>query len=295
MNKVLLGILLCILTLTGCYPIDSLSGVTIEDARLSTMSKDYFVGVAEGDIANHVGFNKIAFNATVGTAEEDIWFGSIGYVFPAVAQQMELVSTSVEDDPVKADLSIGTGVHSVMIYYLDNAYAQKTETVTLNGLGIVTTAAANILRVNDIRAWTVGSAYKAVGNISIRNIAGTPVYRYLPAGFTRGRCSSYTVPLGKALYIMDWYVGVSGLNAGNYARLTLKSTYNELGSDNINGIILTPGLFFMPLAGMAIPNSSITRNFVIPIKVPATCDVKVSAYSDSGAAVIETAYRGWIE
>lgn len=312
MKRIALILLLCA-GLTACYPIDvpgsggssipvtgtvtattTLTGVTIEDARLSTMSKDYFVGVAEGDISGHNAINKLGYNAAVGTSEEDVWFGSSVYTFPAAAQQMELVSTSVEDDPLKADLSVGTGIHTVIIYYLDNTYTARTEQVQLNGTGVVTTAANNILRVNDIRAWVCGTGYKAAGTISIRNLADTPVYRYIGTGYTRSRCSIYTVPLTKTLYIMNWFVGVGGLNAANNARVTLKATYNELGSNYTTGTVLGAG-FFMPMAEVLLPNGNVQREFTIPIMIPATCDVKVSAYSDAGSSFVGTSYRGWIE
>lgn len=279
-----------IATVPNPLPVNINGVTTIEDARLGVMSKDYFVGVAEGDVAGHSKLTKFGYNPTVGIVEEDIWFGSNTYVFPTVAQQMELTSSSIEDDPIKADLAVGTGIHSVTITYLDNTYAQQTEDVTLNGQGVVTTTAVNIFRVNDIRAKTTGTGYKAAGNIVIRNLADTPAYRYIGASYTRGRCSTYTVPLGKTLYIQDWYVGVGGLNATNNTKVTLRATYE----DNA-GTITTAGLFFFPMAEVMIPNGSIIREFIIPIKIPATVDIKISAINDAGSSFIETSFRGWTE
>jgi len=80
------------------------------------------------------------------------------------------------------------------------------------------------------------------------------------------------------------------LNATNFARLTIRATYSDL-----NGAVLTPGLFFMPMAETCTPNGNVIRHFDIPIKIPATCDVKVSAYSDAGSSVVECTLRGWTE
>ena len=194
----------------------TINNVGTEDGRLSVMSKPYDTGVAEGDIAGHTSFRKLGYNPTVGTALEDIWLQSNVYVFPTVAQQMELVSTSAEDDPDKGAGVPGTGIHTVTIVYLDGSYVQRTEDINLNGTGVVTTTAVNILRVNDIRAKTVGSTYAAVGTITIRNLADTPVYRDIQATYTKGRTSAYTVPHGQTLYLNELYAGVGGVECHKY-------------------------------------------------------------------------------
>jgi hypothetical protein len=51
----------------------------------------------------------------------------------------------------------------------------------------------------------------------------------------------------------------------------------------------------MPFAEIAEPNGVFTRTFSVPLKFPATTDIKVSAYTDIGTAGIETSYRGWTE
>jgi len=290
--------LVSVLVLVGCTPGESpitvaisptplpvdIDGVAVVDSSLRTVAKDYFVGIAEGDIAGHSGYQIFGYNDAVGTVEEDIFLGSTQYVFPIAAQQMELVSTSAQDDVG------GTGISVVTVYYLDNTYASQTEDVTLDGTTPVVTTAVNILRVNDLRAKTVGSTYKAVGTISIRNLADTPVYRYITPLFTTSRGAVFTVPLGKSVYIQDWYVGVGDLNAANNCRLTINANH-----DMSTGSSLTAGLFFMPHAEVLLPNGNVIREFKVPIKFPATTDVKVSAKSDAGSAFVESSLRGWIE
>lgn len=260
------------------------------DGMLRVSSQDYLYSISEGLVAGHTPFSKLGYNSDVGTSEEDIWTVGGKYVFPTTPMQMELVSSSVEDDPVKADTSAGTGVWSVTLVYLDNTYAQQTETVTLNGTAVVTTTATNILRVNTMRVATVGSSYKAVGNITIRNLADTPIYRQIAIGETRARAAIHTVPLGKTLYITSIALSSGYSTVGKNVRWIMRANY-----DDSTGTILTPGLFFMPYFEIQTQDSSFYRQLELPMKVPATVDMVVSATSDSANSVCDIAVRGWLE
>lgn len=263
------------------------SNVTVVNTPLpvdTAQSIPYFVGIAEGEITGHSQIDKLSFNAAVGTTQEDIWGGSTTYVFPTVAQQMQVVSSAA------GDTANGTGVQKVIIYYLDATYNPHSEIVTLNGTTAVNTVNTDIYRINNFRAYTVGATGQSAGNIVVRNLAGTPNYTYMYAGFTRARSSIYTVPAGKTLYIIDFYAGVGGLNATNMCRVILRANY-----DSLSGAMLPAGVFFMPYAEIVCPNGSVDRQLTIPIKFGAGTDIKVSAYTDSGSAYVEATYRGWIE
>lgn len=268
----------------------AVDGVDKVDSMLRVSSQDYLYSVAEGLVAGHTPFSKIGYNGDVGTNEEDIWTVGGKYVFPTIPMQMELTSSSVEDDPIKADTSAGTGVWTVTVVYLDNTYAQQTETVTLNGTAVVTTVATNILRVNTLRVATVGTAYKAVGNIVIRNLADTPIYRQIAIGETRARAAIHTVPLGKTLYITSVALSSGYSTVGKNVRWIMRANY-----DDSTGTLLTAGLFFMPYFEIQTQDSSFYRQFEVPMKVPATVDMVVSATSDSANSVCDIAIRGWLE
>lgn len=264
------------------------SNVTVVNTPLPvdiSQSDVYYASIAEGDITGHDPFFKLGYNNAVATTEEDIWYASAPYVFPAAGQRMIVYSSSVSDN------ATGTGVQKVIIYYLDDTYAEHTEIVTLNGATAVQTVATNIYRINYFRAYTTGTGYKAAGHIDLKNLADTISYSYIAAGYTTSRDIFYTVPLGKSLYITDIYAGVGGLNAASMCRITPRYTYNALSN-----IVLTPGLFFMPLgAEMVCPNGTTIRHFDIPLRIPETVDVKVSALVDAGSAYVEVNFQGWIE
>ncbi len=258
--------------------------------RLWVSSTPYLFQIAEGNIPGHRSFAKLGYNNDVGTSEEDIWGIGGTYVFPVAPQQMELVSTSVEDDPIKADTNPGTGVWKVKISYLDSTYTEKSEEVTLNGQSTVDTVATDIFRVNAIRVSEAGSTQKAAGTITIRNRTDhSTVYRSIAAGLTRGREMVYTVPLGETLYITSVAVSSGYSTVGKNVKWTARANL-----DDVNMIILPIGLM-MPYFEIQTQDSSFYRPFEIPMKVPSTVDFKLSAISDSANSVCTAAIRGWLE
>jgi hypothetical protein len=258
------------------------------DNKLRVSSMPYLYDIAEGNVSGHAEFERLGYNADIDISLEDVWSAGGVYVFPEAAQQMELVSSSAEDDPDKGSAVAGTGIHTVTLYYLDDTYAAKTEDINLNGTGVVTTTAVNILRVNSLKAKVVGSTGAAVGTITIRNLADTPIYSQIDPGNTRSRSSIYTVPLGKTLYITSM-VGGCGAAAASTTVITLRAKY-----DHEAGAIRT---FFMPHAELQAGSGSgaFYRPFEIPIKIPATVDVKCSATTTANNTIVTVGLRGWIE
>lgn len=254
--------------------------------RVSSMS--YLYDIAEGNIADHSEFERFGYNGDIDQTAEDVWSTGGSYVFPTSDQQLELVSTSVEDDILTAGAIAGTGIHTVTLYYLDNTYAARTEDITLNGTGVVTTTATNILRVNSLKAKVVGSTGAAVGTITIRNLANTPIYSQIDPGNTRSRSSVYTVPLGKTLYITSIFVGCGAATATT-ATVTLQATYDHDAS-----VLRT---FFMPHAEVIVGSGSggVYRPFELPIKMPATTDIKCRSTTTANNTIVSASLRGWLE
>src|SRR3990167_6165721 len=108
--------------------------------RLQTVAKDFYSVISEG-LVGHYPFRIIGHNPDVDDSWEDLipWGGT--YIFPSSGIQMQISSTSADDDEG------GTGVNSVIVNYLDNDYYEKEETITLNGTGVINTVATDILRV----------------------------------------------------------------------------------------------------------------------------------------------------
>lgn len=233
--------------------------------RVSSMP--YLYDVAEGNVSGHAGWSKIGYNPDVGTAEEDLWTVGGSYVPPAAAIQMQVISSSANDDGDP----VGTGVRTVIIYYLDAAYASKSETVTLNGVSAVNTTATDIFRVQGLRAATCGSGGKAAGNISLQAVGGGVTYSQIQAGYTRARNITYTIPASKALYITSTTFGVYGATKG--IRFTTRATYDADAAAVRD--------FFIPYFEVDMGNGAFYRPLEIPARFPATVMIKVSAIADA--------------
>lgn len=221
--------------------------------------------------------------ATVQNVWKDLWDGpTANYVFPVAAQQMRVVSTSA------ADASAGTGVQKVVIDYLDTNYNIGQEVVTLNGVTPVNTVATNILRINGFHSSQVGTGGVAAGNISLTNTAGTVTYGYIVLGENLAMQAVFTIPAGMVGYANHWQASSGSAAGGHFCQINFQATSH-------NGV-LVPGAFLSQdiIAGQ---NLGYAVNFPIPITIPATADVKVSAISDAGAANVTAvaAVMGWYE
>lgn len=258
-------------------------GVPFYGGSPSTVSQDYLLSLAEGDIPNHAPFAQLGYCAAGGTTENSLWPPSTPYVFPTAAQQMQVLSSAA------ADAAAGTGLRTLRIFYLDALYAPKTVDVTLNGTTPVNTSVSDIFRINRVKMLTAGSGWKAAGNISVRNTAGTVTYGYILAGHTRSRSLIFTVPAGKTLYVTSVSVGVNKSNAGNNALFVLRATYDdELGQ-------LTAGLHFVPSGEFNLMDQYAVRPMEMPIKFPATTDVKMDVTAGQSSSICSATIRGWME
>lgn len=271
----------------------NLAGLKQINNKLRVSSMPYLYDISEGNVPGHSEFEQFGYNADIDTAVEDVWSVGGSYVFPAAAQQLELVSTSIEDDPDKGAGVPGTGIHTVTIYYLTNDFTEKSEDVNLNGTGVVTTAGSDIFRINSVRAKACGTGGAAAGVISIRNLADTPVYSQIEVGNTRSRNAIYTVPKAKILYIASMSGGIgyasTAANPSNSVLLTIRAKY-----DHLAGALRS---FFLPHAEIQVGSGAGTvyRPFEIPLKFIAGVDIKVSAICAANNGSISCGLRGWLE
>ena len=66
----------------------------------------YYVDIAEGNIAAHDALRKFGHNSAVGAAKEPVWDGSAVYSYLTAAEQLQIVSSDVDDQG--DDLTSGT-------------------------------------------------------------------------------------------------------------------------------------------------------------------------------------------
>lgn len=251
------------------------------DNKLRVSSTSYLYDIAEGNIPDHSQFTKNGYNPALSASEETLWAVGGDYTFPATAQQMEVISSSAND------AAAGTGAQTVEINYLDNTYASKTEVITLNGVTAVPTVATNILRINTFRVKTTGTGLANAGDIDIRALADTPIYSRIATGINRAINCSYTVPLGKRLFIYNLLFS-SGSNVANRpVRFITKANYDNVSMSKVG--------FFIPYTNIIITDGTCDVPIESPTVFPATVDIKVNAISPDGAAYGAVTIRGWVE
>ena len=258
------------------------------DGKIRVSAMPYTYDIVEGNISGHSVWSKIGFNSDIQTVEEIVSPQGGAYVFPTEKQHMHIVSSSVEDDPSKGDLSPGTGAYTITIYYLDDAWVEKSETVTLNGQGVVETAAQDIYRIQNIRVATTGTGLKAAGNISVKNHAETITYGYVAASNTRQRQMVWTVPAGKTLYIAQANIYCIHTAANKVGTMTLRASYDDkLGARLTNGIM-------MPYAEAVLADTPLPVTYTVPKKFTEKVDIVVVGKS-TGTASMAIAMAGWTE
>lgn len=246
--------------------------------RVSAMP--YLYDIAEGNVSGHTTWTKIGFTPTMTTVESDLWSKAGAYVYPTSDMQMEVISSSSDDE------ATGTGARQVTIYYLDGAWAEKTINVTLNGTTAVNTSDSDLYRINGFRVTAVGTGGKPAGNLSLRAVGGAVTYSYITEGYTRARNSAYTVPAGKTLYVDSFTVSYGySTNQTHYARLYTRATQNEG--------VLTPGIFY-PFTEVVCANTSQQVILLCPTKLVSMVDIKVSGIS-TFSGIASVALRGWLE
>lgn len=250
--------------------------------RISSMP--YLYDIAEGNVPLHTPYSKLGYNGDVGNTEEDIITqGGVYSWIAAGGVALEVVSDSADD------ALAGIGVQKVKITYLDTDYSQQTQTLDMAGLTPVPLTDTSILRVNSIRAVQVGTNNMSVGNINCRLVGGAAtVYRQIAAGYTRGRGLIYTVPLGKTLYLTSISVASGYTTAGKIVRWIGRATVDDTDpSTKIN--------FFQPFFEIMTQDNTFHMDFDMPVKIPATADLKMSAVSNGARSFCSCALRGWIE
>jgi len=244
--------------------------------------------IAKGNVSGHEAWSKIGYNGDVDASTEDMIAQGGVYVFPAAEGQMDIVSSSAEDDPVKANTNPGTGVHTVTLHYLDDAFTEKTEDINLNGTTAVATTATDIYRVQNIRAKVCGTGGKAAGNITLSEHGGTTYkYGYIATGHTRMRQCVWTVPAGKTLYVTSISFAVGGVVKEKSALFTTLATY-----DNKAGATRD---FFIPYNEVIIEDEAYSRELSIPTKLGAGVDLKVQVRGLVADCVCTCTLSGWIE
>ena len=247
---------------------------------------DYnLAAIGAGAVSGKTPFYIYGKNSDVDNALETVWAAGGNYVFPTTPIQMQVVSSSANDDGAPA----GTGVQIVDIHYLDTNYAEQYTTVILNGTTAVNTTPTNILRVNAFYTATVGTGGVAAGNISLQSVGGATTYAYIPAGENNSPQAVYTVPANKTAYVTWWDVS-SGVDTGNhYTQFSFVCDVTMEGTRNA-GVMIEHDM-------LGCLNGSAHAEANLPFGIPEKSDIIIKAKSDAAAAnaITTTHFHGWLQ
>lgn len=258
-------------------------GIKQVNGKPRVSSMPYLYDIAEGNVTGHTPFTKLGYNGDVGATEEDII--TQGGVYPWIASPVALEVVSSDAN----DTLTGTGIQKITIKGLQPDYSEYSVTLDTNGQTPVPLPDTSLIRVNSIRAEQVGTNLMSVGTIDCRLVGGAAtVYRRIDAGYTRGRGMTYTVPLGKTLYITSIVVSSGYTTSGKVVRWIGRAQVDDTAPT-----VRIP--FFQVFFETLTQDATFHRDFEIPVKIPATADLKVSAVSNGAGSFCSCALRGWLE
>jgi hypothetical protein len=236
-----------------------------------------------GRVPNAIKWEQLGYNGAVGNTSEDIWELGGTYPWLAAAAGLEVVGGA-------ADTVAGAGVQQVQVQYLDASYAEKSTIVTMTGAVAAPTTALDIFRIQGFRVYRTGANGLSASQIVLRTLAGGTTRAVIEAGYTMSRSSAWTVPAGKTLYITSMAVSCGSDTPGRSTLMTLRANY-----DDINNTVLTPiGVFFMPYFEVLLEDLSFEREMEVPVKFPATVDLKMCGLADSNSAICTSVMRGFV-
>jgi len=187
------------------------------------------------------------------------------------------------------DKSDKTHAQAVCICGLDSNYAEISEIVILNGTTAVDTT-KNFFRVNGFRVICAGTSETSLGNLTLRADGAGATYSYITAGFTRARNSAYTVPASKTLYVNFLEAGATTPNDSKVQTCRIYTRANV----EPKTLFRTDALFYN-YTGLLVSNGQEGHEILIPTRLPAKTDIKMSAVGLTGfSGSVVTVLRGFL-
>lgn len=227
------------------------------------LTEPFDLQVARNQIYGHSNVNIFGYNSAVGTNQYAVWENVAAYVFPTVAQTMNLVSSNSSDTA------------SILINGLDANRNPISETLALNGTTVVPTV-HSYLRINSISV-TIGSATNPASVVTLKNTNGTPntiTYAQIAEGVGQSQMSVYSVPNGYTFYLtrIDAFSSFNGNNA------------NYINYRNVN--TLSSGVVKQIAQSAFGPSYRIQRDVPLPMGINADIQFQLSTSASTAAVGI---------
>ena len=225
--------------------------------------------VARGQIFGHSNVNIFGYNSAIGTSQYAVWENVAAYVFPTVAQTMNLASSNNADTA------------QILIQGLDANRNIQSEILTLTGTTVAPTV-NSYLRINSISVYS-GSATNPAGVVTLKNTNGTPntiTYAQINTGVGKSQMSVYSVPNGYTFYLsrIDAFSSFNGNNA------------NYINYRNQN--ILSNGVVQYVAQAAFGPNYRIQRD--VPLPMGANADIQFQLSTSTSTAAVGIFVEGYL-
>jgi hypothetical protein len=251
------------------------------------MSQDFFnrngpynLLIAQGKIPGAEAISGFGLSVTGGAVTNQIiWPGTTFHIPPMAGTQMNLVSTSADDNPA------GTGIRLVEIHYLDGNLDPQVEQLATNGLTPVPTVATDIRFVQCLHGYFTGTGLAAAGTISLS--FGGLTYAIIRPGRIRCESSARMVPRGKQLIVSDLAAGASSGTAAANVLVEYVATQIDVN-------IKTYENLFFPHGIAALQDNTSTMSLTSPGPFQPGVVVAMRATTDKAASVTAS-WFGWIE
>ncbi len=228
----------------------ALSHLMVVWPRLAAHSTD---GFTQLDI---IGMNG---EMTTGTLPEGLWPLDYQYIFPTVADQCKISSSSTADD------AGSTGATDVRIEGLDSNGDYLTEDIELDGTTLVPTV-QSYLRINLMTVIAVGTGGRNDGLIKISHDTGDPILANIMVGHGVSMDGVYTVQNGCTLAISEFTLDLLKMGAGA-TRMKVEVYVRASGTD--------PWIHRAVLSVHDDASSSAEFEFFNGLILPAGCDLKM--------------------
>ena len=208
---------------------------------------------------------KYASSTLVSTSYVDVWPNASILSYLSSAEQVNLASTSPNDDLT------GSGLEKVLIFGLDSNYDEISEEITLNGTSNVlsTNSYIRVYRMRGTQSNNGSNNTFNAGTITATAASSATVQAYMEIGTNNSLQSQFTVPNGKYLIATSSTVTV---RSGDQA--------------NVRFFVREFGKVFTLRFELNIASQAVETTFNPPIVVPPKADITARAIKIAGGGTV---------
>lgn len=216
-------------------------------------------------------YTAVGYNGDVDTgATEDVWTQGASWAAPTTARIHTVKSGSASDD------SGAAGARTVLVEGLDANWAPASETVTLNGVSDVATA-AQYIRVHKLTVTGAGSLAYNKGIVTATAQTDATVTCAIAAQDNVSRQAIFTIPAGDVGLIRS-FSGNLGFSKVGKVNFTLQTRDNAGAAAWMSQAVLT------------VVSGPMTQKFDPPLLVTEKSDIRIRATVNSDNSECSAAF-----